>query len=226
VLYISHDDFKNNNSPRFVPRNVIPYIDKVQVWVRKPVDQTTLAALRKECGKGGLGVNCGGARFNALFRQRLEFRQPSRRALEWIANRDDALINRIEIALDFIHRSWADQFDAEEYLNRYKVRRWHLNQEVVRSHDNTTYDGPPEAPNKMVCYKEDFSRITGELYCVHFEWRATGVDAVRSAGIRSGKDLLNFDHRAFWERRLLLRTIQVSNLGRWYRCKFRSAVYR
>jgi hypothetical protein len=41
--------------------------------------------------------------------------------------------------------------------------------------------------------------------------------AVRSAGIHSAGNLIDFDHRAFWERRLLLVDVDREKLGRLYR---------
>jgi hypothetical protein len=59
-----------------------------------------------------LGPGCN-KRFNARFRHRVELRQPSERALRWLAKRNDALINRAEITLDLIFKYRAD---AEEAL--------------------------------------------------------------------------------------------------------------
>jgi hypothetical protein len=41
-----------------------------------------------------------------------------------------------------------------------------------------------------------------------------GLNAVRRAGIESGRDLLQFDHRQFWQERLLLFAVDKKRLGR------------
>jgi hypothetical protein len=69
---------------------------------------------------------------------------------------------------------------------------------------DTRYDADRAAQNGIVFYKEDHSRITGEEYCLHLEWRLNRLRAVRAAGIETGQDLLKFDHRAFWQKRLRL----------------------
>jgi hypothetical protein len=70
------------------------------------------------------------------------------------------------------------------------------------------------APNSIVFYQPGFSRITGELNVLHLEWRLNRLRSVRNAGIESGRDLLAFDHRQFWEKKLLLYDIEPERLGR------------
>jgi hypothetical protein len=198
--------------------SVWPFFDKVAVWLRRPASKTALAELKKQCGH--LHVGNHRARFDGNFRQRLELKQPTDAALRWLAARDDALINQIEVALDFIFGNWADRDDAYDFLNRHLVRRWHGKRQEIRVYAGkaqTRYDGPRAARNSLVLYRQEFSRVTGELCAVHFEWRLRGARAVRGAGISSGQCLLKFDHRAFWERRLLLCDIEPERLGRYLR---------
>jgi hypothetical protein len=61
------------------------------------------------------------------------------------------------------------------------------------------------------------SRATGQIDCLHLEWRLKGVRAVRGAGISSGRDLPKFDHRKFWEKRLLLYGANADRIGRYFR---------
>jgi hypothetical protein len=75
-------------------------------------------------------------------------------------------------------------------------------------------DAGRRAPNLLVVYGEDHTRITGELNCLHVECRVNGVKPVRAAGIESGQDLPDFDHRAFWQTRLLFYKVDRSRLGR------------
>jgi hypothetical protein len=207
-----------------IPRRTTPikptareaYFDKVQFWVRTPLNDATLGELRSECGRGGLYVENRPARFDARYRQRLELKQPNRTTMEWIARRDDALINGAEVAVDYVFKSSADRDDAWEFLDRHLVRSWHhgKNQKIsiVKSHSDTDdnrssgtrYDAGRSAPNGIVLYKENHSRMTDEVNCLHLEWRLKGLKAVRRAGIKSGQDLLEFSHRQFWQKRLRL----------------------
>ncbi len=107
------------------PSATYAYFDKVQFWVRTPLNDATLGELRSECGRGGLYVENRPARFDARYRQRLELKQPNRTTMEWIARRDDALINGAEVAVDYVFKSSADRDDAWEFLDRHLVRSWH-----------------------------------------------------------------------------------------------------
>jgi hypothetical protein len=207
------------------PIGIYPYFDKIQFWVRKPLDKKVIEWLRKQSGKGGLFVANQSARFNARFRQRIELRQSSQRALRWLAQHNDVLINRAEIALDLGFTSRGYMEEAWDFLHQHLVRRWHgKNQEIrvfrstQRGDDAGTgqsrYDASRRAPNQLVFYAEDHTRVTGELNCLHLEWRLNGLKAVRAVGIESGQDLLEFDHRAFWQKRLLLYTVNRQRLGR------------
>jgi hypothetical protein len=66
-------------------------------------------------------------------------------------------------------------------------------------------------------YADKPSRTTGELYCLHLEWRMRRRQNLKRAGIVNVADLLKLDHRAFWEKRLLLAAFDLRKLGRMHR---------
>src|SRR5262249_40707474 len=84
------------------PQAVYAYFDKVQLWFREPLDRSRLTRLKQECGRGGIHVDRRPARFGQGYRQRVELRQPFTAALRELSNCSDALVNRVEIALDFV----------------------------------------------------------------------------------------------------------------------------
>jgi hypothetical protein len=93
-----------------------------------PLDRITLAVLKKECGRGGIHIENRPARFNnrhRQYRQRIELRQPTKKALQWLVARDDVLINRAEIAFDLVFKYRADADEAWEFLHQHLIRRWH-----------------------------------------------------------------------------------------------------
>jgi hypothetical protein len=67
-----------------------------------------------------------------------------------------------------------------------------------------------------VVYADLPCRITGEVYCVHVEWRLNGARALQRAGLGTVSDLLLLDLHLFWQRRLLMRSVNVQALGRLY----------
>ncbi|MGB6663109.1 MAG: hypothetical protein WBE90_29495 [Xanthobacteraceae bacterium] len=137
--------------------------------------------------------------------------------MQWLVGRDDVLINRAEIAFDLVFKYRADTDEAWEFLHQHLIRRWHGKRQeicVKWGIGNTRYDASRSAPNMILFYPQDHSRITGEVNCLHLEWRLNGLKAVRAAGIKSGQDPLEFEHRAFWQKRLRLYTVDRRRLGR------------
>ena len=116
------------------PTGKCAYFDKIQFWVCNPLNRNVLAALERACGPGGIHIDNRPARFNnrhRRYRQRIELRQPSRRALVWLARRNDVLINRAEITLDLTFENRGDAEKARDYFHQHLVRRWHgKNQEI------------------------------------------------------------------------------------------------
>jgi hypothetical protein len=144
--------------------------------------------------------------------------------LRWLAQQNDALINRAEITLDLTFKYRANVDEAWDFVHQHGVRRWHRKNQEIRAFRSpprgddpgtgeTRYDAGGRAPNRLVLYAEDHTRITGELNCLHLEWRVNGLRAVRAVGIKSGQDLPEFDHRAFWQTRLLFYTVDRRRLG-------------
>jgi hypothetical protein len=205
------------------------YIDKIQFWVIHPLDPRALDLLRAECGKGGISVKNEPARFNYRFRQRVQLRQPTEKAFRLLSRRNDVLINGVEVALDLVFKNWCERDTAIEFFHEHLVRRWHGSHQEIRvyrpqqeqaAHDHRgecRYDAGRSAPNKLVVYPEEFSRVTGEADCLHIEWRTTGARATRAIGIESPRDLLRFDYRGFWQKRLLLYDVDRRKLGRMLR---------
>jgi hypothetical protein len=196
------------------PSSIIPYFDVIVIWLVTPADGRTLKKLRKHCNS--LKPANRIARFDSGFKQRLEFKQPDEVALRWIARRC-GLLNRVEVALDLIYATLAEAEATRSYLHRHLTRRWHFHHTIVHYKNGQRYDGPRTAPNIITDYLEDHSRITGEYYCLHLEWRATGKKAVRAIGILRPRHVLTFDHRAFWEPRMRLYTVDPAQLGRMFR---------
>ena len=208
----------------------------MQVWLRTPADPVTLANWENECGRGRLYAENKRPGFVGDYHQRVEFRQPSNTLLGWTAQLNHTLVNRVEVALDHVFANWAEVTDAQIYLHQHLVRRWHGKKQQIKigraskepSADGrrgwepveeiedalTRYDGPRRAANLVIAYIENYSRITGEPYCLHVEWRTKGARAVRGMGIYSPADLVNFDHRAFWQKRLRLVDVDPEQLGR------------
>jgi len=104
---------------------------------------------------------------------------------------------------------------ARDFVNHHHVKRWHGEQEI-KFCNRTRYTGKRGVPNKLVTYADQPSRTTGELYCVHIQWRSNGARALRRAGVYSVQDLLNVDPHQFWQERLLMKAVNRRELGKQY----------
>jgi hypothetical protein len=131
----------------------------------------------------------------------------------------------MEIGLDLIFKNRAEKEETFDFMHQHLVRRWHGSRQEIRVYRDRRqvedddigqcrYDTGRSAPNRIVVYPEDFTRVTGELNCLHIEWRAKGVRPTRAAGINTPADLLVFNHRAFWQKRLLFYSANRRHLGR------------
>jgi hypothetical protein len=195
------------------PEDSLAFFDVVRVWLRRPVQRTELHWLKAQAGKGGLYYAIRRARFDPTFVCVLELRQPSSAALDWMASHPGALVNKVEISMDLVFSTIEQREAALEFFDRHLVRRCCSSRERVTMFGSTRYDGLV-GRNKLVCYPERRSRVSGGRYVLHLEWRAVGARAVRSVGISLPADLVHFDHHAFWCQRLVLIDIDPARLGR------------
>ena len=207
------------------PISVHPYFDKVQIWLKRPINKATRAQL--ENSTGSLYVaRPEPARFGGGFIQRIQLKQPRAEAVGWAASRSDGYINQLEVAVDYC-------FDNAFDLDPLAIISTEVSPAVITASVSSSRSSIPigrgesretiqsrydansrSAPNTILIYKDPFSRISGELNCLHLEWKLIGGRAVRSAGIQKPSDLTNFDHVAFWRRRLQLFEIDPTRLGR------------
>ena len=201
-----------NEAQRIVPAGVIAYVDKIQLWLKTPLG-TELDWLRSECG--GLHHVRKSKRWDRSrsYRQRLQLLQPSLKVLQWLSALEGVLLNYLELALDLTFDSEEERDEAHEFVCHYHVKRWHREQKI-KFVKGSRYTGRRAVPNKLVSYADLACRITGEVYCVHLEWRLNGAPAVERAAISTVRELLQLDVRQFWKERLILRTFDYRALGR------------
>ena len=184
--------------------------------------------LRQQCGQGGLHAVNKPARFNRHLKQRLQLHQPSIEAIQSLSTKDH-YVNYLELSLDWVFQSEEERDEAYDFVCQYHVKKWHGKQEVKIAGDGevTRYTGPRRAPNVMVTYKDKPSKETGEVNCVHFDWRIKGralsrlpkEEGKNDFRYFSLKDLNVMEHREFWQNRLLFYQVKARELGRQYRYK-------
>ncbi|MDR6302563.1 hypothetical protein GGQ85_000239 [Nitrobacter vulgaris] len=209
------------------PIAVHAYIDGMRVWFKRPLAPDEIAWLGQQCRAVPrdeqyikLRRHPWPMRFNRSYVERYNIFQPTDEVLRWLANRDGVHLSYAEISLDWIFDDEVDKDYADRLFRSIIVKKHHGNQGI--SFDKgTRYTAARGAPNQIATYADLPCRITGEEYCLHIDWRISGSEALRRAGIHSANDLINFDYREFWRKRLILREINYSALGRmlWNRGK-------
>lgn len=113
--------------------------------------------------------------------------------------------NYLECALDLTFDDQLKKVKAADWTDRHLIRKYHPSKYGIRWVKGVTrYDAPRSAQSGITLYADRASRITDDPDCLHLEWRCNGVAALRRIGINSVNDLLTFDHRAFWQQRLIL----------------------
>lgn len=192
------------------------YFDKLAFWIAHPFTDEEVAFIKAECGSGGTDINRPShrARFDPRLIQRVETRQPSDALVKFLSTVDGIFLNMAEFTLDLIFESEEARDRAYEFIDRHHVKKGHRGN--VRYFKKTRYTDRRWAPTNFVAYRPAFAKLTGELYCLHLEWRVCGVAALRRMRIDGIKDLIEFDHHAHWVPRLRLRTFDFARLGRTY----------
>jgi hypothetical protein len=198
-----------------VPSGIDAYFDKVGGWLRQPVSDRTHARL---CDLGA-EFPYRAPRFTASNWQAIHLHRPDPEALQLLDSPGQVHLNYGEFALDLTFADQLKKLKAEDWTDRHLIRKYHPSKYGIRWVKGVTrYDAPRSAQNGITLYTDRASRITGELACLHVEWRCNGVAALRRIGINSVADLLTFDHRAFWQQRLILQdwSCDPKVLGRIY----------
>jgi hypothetical protein len=123
------------------------------------------------------------------------------------------LINRLDFALDFIVGDYDALDRLDQFIKKRLVKRWHGKQRNIQVKATQYSSYKPWPCHQLVVYPTRRSKITDEL-CVHVEWRAKGKPRVESLGIFDLQQLIHFDHREFWKKRLCLEEVDWRMLGK------------
>ena len=203
-----------NDVQQIKPAATMAYIDEIQMWLQQPLTRVQLNRLAQQCGSCYWCPET--KRGQPEYGQRLQLRQPSRSALHSFRARGDVLINRLELALDWTFDDHLQRDEASDLVGCYLVKRWHGRQQLGNCEGTLYTSRRLSVPTNLVVYADRPCRITGEVNCVHVEWRTLGVRNLRRCGLATIDELLRLDHRSFWQRRLVLRAVNFAALGRHY----------
>jgi hypothetical protein len=181
------------------------YFDVVQTWFDEPLQPGRLRQLRRQCAN--LYDRDGSLEpmpYNQDLIYCVQARQPTTAYLETLLKLEATMpiwINYAELARDECWPSRGVLVNVKEYRDGHELRLWHPKAEQTVSYDDefgNTYDASRKKPRLLTRYMEEHSRITGELDCLHTEFRLMGKQSCERAGIETVSDLINFNHEAWW----------------------------
>jgi hypothetical protein len=200
-----------------LPSKIAHFPDAFPVWLRDPMSADDLDHLESLCG-GKLRVENRKSRFDPENIQRLVLRQPSRKAIELLARRNDVHFNGSELARDLIYETEEERDAAYQFVIAHALRKDRRGQhvKVCLGEDGMTtlYSGPRKADSVSVAYPTR-SKVTKDRFALHQEERTKGPSLKRKVG--SLRELLNFDHVRFWQDNShYYRVSDVEGLGRAY----------
>ena len=100
---------------------------------------------------------------------------------------------RVDLARDFVFKTWEDSEKWGEFIKRHLVKKWHRDQQTGNYDDVTTYSSRDRnVPLNIACYSDKANRFTSEPN-VHVEFRIKGSYKLKNAGINSLSDVLKLD---------------------------------
>src|SRR6516165_8801172 len=107
----------------------------------------------------------------------------------------------VEIARDFTDRTQ----DLYDEFKRYFVQPWR--REAPVQYKGTVYGAPRNASINYVFYPKYSDRL--KSHSLHVEARLNGRKVLERAGITGVSDLLYFNFNDYWERKLVLRKVNL-----------------
>ena len=200
-----------------MPEDVWPALDQIQVWLPQRLSKRERADLKALCGS--FHTHNKPMLFQPHWAQRLQIRQPNDEGLLYLDHlaTDDHLINAIEFSLDLICQDRDEAEQLRHFFDVHLIQRWHGKRRVSRFENVSYWSNKRWTRNQPVIYHDQPSKVTGQVNCCHLEWRTCEASAVRAVGIERVRDLVDFNHRSFWKKRLVLRAIDMSKLGRTFK---------
>lgn len=201
------------------------YVDRARFWLKTAPSAELLGELRDHCL--GRVMVFDKKNLEGGWAQKIELLQPTSKAFEALSGfkKGEIMINYVELAFDVIVASRHEASRLQEIATTHWYQPHHGDQKY-NNFRGTEYSGARSARNNLVAYSDKPCKVTGEVHCAHFEWRVKEVSAVRARGIRTFKDLVDFDHLAFWEKNMRLYWIPLERLGRLDRDRYRKAKRR
>jgi hypothetical protein len=160
----------------------VVYVDTFCSWTTRRLEQYEYDTLDSPCGTFHC-ANKGPMKYHPTWRLKFVCHQPQAEVFELLAGlpRCKVLLSRVDIALDLLTNTRTEAEEVKAILDRHLVMAWHGMQKLSRVKETTYFGGRP-ARNNIAIYSDRPSKVNGSP-CCHTEWRITGAQPVRAAGV-------------------------------------------
>jgi hypothetical protein len=186
-----------------------PFFDKVNIRMGRKLTHDEMSFLRENATFADTNP---GHYVRGFVSDVLTIVNPNEAALQLLVELPKAMVNWLEVAVDLIvdaDTKWL----LRDLFDQHFVQPWHGRHVQIRL-DGGSYSGQAAAQRKFAWYASHPSKVSGEIDCFHLEGRYRGVQAVRRVGVERPRDLLHFDHVAYWAKHLTLFELDLERLGR------------
>ena len=195
------------------------YIDKLVVYFDTRVPESDLLRLKKRSKKNTLISPCTLEGYVHLS-QKMELFQLDDDTLKLLRriceSNGDYKINYMELVMDFSSKSQLKTDTLRQFFNKHLVNTGKSKGAKTSPYfkdDRGTHYYHELGPIRMVMYNSKTFRWDTSRFCVHLEHRYRGLNTLKTFGIVTARDVVDFDHLAYWEKCLDLRKPNFKAIG-------------
>jgi hypothetical protein len=131
----------------------------------------------------------------------------------------DYRINYLELAMDISSKSEPKVEKLRQFFNKHLVdlgKSKSKSQPYFYDDKGTHYYNKQEDSIRLALYSDKVFRWDKKRFCVHLEYRYSELDALRSAGIVTAKDVVDCNQARYWEKQLDLRIPNFKGIGEYF----------
>lgn len=199
-------------------RDQVNYIDTVELWFPWPVNEFQIKEIKDRC-LGKVIPRYYSQENPQPYPSKLSIHRPQDDLFEFLDDLpEDVYPCRLDVAIDYITDTFESAREIQKYFELHWIKLWPGKRQLSRFQEtiylaNNTGSRPS---NNGTVYADKPCRIPGNHFgapCCHVEWRLAGKTNLRQAGYIEPWDLVDFQHRKFWEKRMNFRFVDFGRLG-------------
>jgi hypothetical protein len=191
------------------PIAVYGYTDMIQLWVDH-LEEIERANLRANTAHAH--IERRKCPFSSKYHWRIQLTRPNETALRILQGKKYC-INQVEEALDLIFETEEELKQATKIFNETNVKKYHRHQQLRFEGSGRYTSKKRKVANNLLSYDDKISRTTGELFCLHIEWRMKRTGLIQ-AKLTEIEEIINLERLTFWKQRLVFKSVDHEKLGR------------